>query len=158
MENLEIKYLNINDLKPYDRNTRKHTKDDVKYIENSIREFGMIDPIGIWGDKNLVVEGHGRLIACQNLGIIEVPTIRLDHLTDEQRKAYAIAHNKTAEMSSWNTEMLDLELADLDMDMSLFGFEEEYIPEEVVEDNYEPVIPENPKTQLGDIYIYIRQP
>lgn len=46
MENLEIKYLNINDLKPYDRNTRKHTKDDVKYIENSIREFGMIDPIG----------------------------------------------------------------------------------------------------------------
>ena len=153
MDNIEIKYLNVNDLKPYEKNTRKHTKEDVKYIENSIKEFGMNDPIGIWGKENLVVEGHGRLMACKNLGIEEVPTIRLDHLSDEQRKAYAIAHNKTAEMSSWNIELLDLELAELDTDMSLFGFEEEKEEIEITEDNYEPEEVINPKTKPGDIYL-----
>lgn len=152
MDNIKITYLKVSDLKPYDKNTRKHTKEDVKYIENSIKEFGMIDPIGIWGEDNLIVEGHGRLIACKNLGIEEVPTIRLDHLTNEQRKAYAIAHNKTAEMSSWDMDLLGLELDSLDMDMSMFGFDEEYQIEEVVEDNYEPVIPEIAKSKHGDIY------
>lgn len=104
------------------------------------------------GGENLIVEGHGRLIACKNLGIKEVPTIRLDHLTNEQRKAYAIAHNKTAEMSSWDMDLLGLELDDLDMDMSMFGFDEEYQTEEVVEDNYEPIIPEIAKSKHGDIY------
>lgn len=124
MGNIEIKYLNVNDLKPYEKNTRRHAKEDVKFIENSIKEFGMNDPIGIWGKENLVVEGHGRLMACKNLGIEEVPTIRLDHLSDEQRKAYAIAHNKTVEMSSWDLDMLELEIDALDIDMSLFGVNE----------------------------------
>lgn len=152
MEDLQITYMGINELTPYERNTRKHTDEDVEYIVNSIKEFGMKDPIGIWGDQNIIVEGHGRYMACKKLGIDKVPTIRLDDLTDEQRRAYAIAHNKTAEMSSWDPELLELELTDIEIDMTLFGCDEEYNPEPVVEDNYEPVIPDEPKSQIGDIY------
>lgn len=127
MKHLKIEYLKIGDLTPYENNARKHEKADLQTIENSIKEFGMIDPIGIWGDKNIIVEGHGRLLALKELGYSEAPCIRLDHLTDEQRKAYALAHNKTAEMSDWDFDKLELELSHLEeigMDMSDFGFDE----------------------------------
>lgn len=84
----------------------------------------MNDPIGIWGKDNLIVEGHGRLMACKQLGIMQVPCIRLDHLTDEQRRAYTLAHNKTAEMSDWDYDILDEEIGNIfDIDMESFGFE-----------------------------------
>ena len=83
------------------KNARKHADADVSTIVKSIEEFGFDDPIGIWGENNTIVEGHGRLIAAKKLGMKQVPVIRLDHLTDEQRRAYALAHNKTAEMSDW---------------------------------------------------------
>lgn len=86
---------------------------------NSIEEFGFCDPIGIWGENNLVVEGHGRLQACKNLHLDVVPCIRLDHLTDEQRKAYTLAHNQTAE-SDWDFTLLDEEINAL----SQFNFED----------------------------------
>lgn len=124
MENLKIECLPIDSLKPYERNARKHTNDDVQTIVNSIREFGFLDPVGIWSEQNLIVEGHGRLLAAKQLGLSEVPCIRLDELTDEQRRAYAIAHNKTAEMSAWDWVLLDSELDGiLDIDMSDFGFD-----------------------------------
>lgn len=122
MKELKIEYIPLDDLKPYEKNARLHTETDLATIENSIREFGMCDPIGIWSKQNVIVEGHGRLLALKALGYTEVPCIRLDHLTDEQRRAYALAHNKTAEMSKWDFEMLDSELADLDFDMEDFGF------------------------------------
>lgn len=123
MENLKIEYLPVGDLKPYARNARRHTNKDINTIIESIKEFGFADPIGIWSEKNIVVEGHGRLIAAKKLGMEEVPCIRLDHLTDEQRRAYALAHNKTAEMSSWLDEMLREELDSIaDIDMTNFGF------------------------------------
>lgn len=121
---LKIEYLKINDLKPYEKNARKHQQADVETIKNSIIEFGMCDPIGIWGKDNTIVEGHGRLIALKQLGYKEVPVIRLDHLTDEQRRAYGLAHNKTAEMSDWDFDLLGEELDDIfDIDMSEFGFD-----------------------------------
>lgn len=121
---LKIEYLKINDLKPYEKNARKHQQADVETIKNSIIEFGMCDPIGIWGKDNTIVEGHGRLIALKQLGYKEVPVIRLDHLTDEQRRAYGLAHNKTAEMSDWDFDLLGEELDDIfDIDMSGFGFD-----------------------------------
>ena len=121
---LKIEYLSVNNLTPYENNARKHETEDVEYIKNSIKEFGMNDPIGIWSDKNIIVEGHGRLIACKSLGIKEVPCIRLDNLTDEQRKAYALAHNKTAEMSAWDFDLLDEELDKIfNIDMGDFGFD-----------------------------------
>lgn len=155
MNKLKVEYISLEDLTPYEKNARKHQKADLETIQNSIQEFGMCDPIGIWSDKNIVVEGHGRLLALKALGHTEAPCIRLDHLTDEQRRAYALAHNKTAEMSEWDFAMLPSELDDiLDIDMSLFGFDFETEEEEpdVHEDDYEVEVPEKPNAKRGDIY------
>ena len=120
---LKVIKLPIKDLKVYDKNAKKHPRKQIKEIANSIREFGMNDPIGIWGDKNLIVEGHGRLEACKSLGMSEVPCIRLDHLTDEQRRAYTLAHNKVAE-SEFDFDLLDEEMNEIfNIDMEQFGFE-----------------------------------
>ena len=152
---LKIEYLPIDQIKPYERNARKHENEDVGAIVNSIKEFGFDDPIGIWGEDNVIVEGHGRLKAAKQLNMSEVPVIRLDHLTDEQRRAYALAHNKTAELSEWN-EFLDIELGDiLDIDMEEFGFDlsEDDIEEPEIEEDEAPEPPTEPKAKLGDLYI-----
>ena len=122
-ESLKIEYLSPQSLKPYSRNARRHEKDDVEAIAASIREFGFNDPIGVWGKQNVVVEGHGRLLAAKKLGMDKVPCIRLDALTDEQRRAYTLAHNKTAELSSWDESLLSSELEDISIDMTDFGFD-----------------------------------
>lgn len=151
MRQLKIEYLTLDQLKPYAKNARAHHPDDVKAIVNSICEFGFDDPIGIWGD-NEIVEGHGRLLAAQEIGLDRVPCIRLDHLTDEQRRAYALAHNKTAELSGWNFELLDAELSGIDnIDMSLFGFELPTEEPEIIEDDA-PAVPEQPRAQVGDLW------
>ena len=106
MSELKIEYLPVAELKPYEKNTRKHQKLDVDNIAKSIEKYGMNDAIGIWGKDNIIVEGHGRLMACKKLGIKTVPVVRLDHLTDEQRREYAIAHNATAELSVWDLDIL----------------------------------------------------
>ena len=127
--NLKIEYISIDELKPYIKNARKHPTEQIKQIEESIRNFDMIDPIGIWKD-NTIIEGHGRLIACKNLGFKEVPIIRLDHLSDEERKAYTLAHNKIAEGSEWDFDLINEEIEDiLNIDMEEFGFE--FIDEEL---------------------------
>ena len=132
METLKIEYLQISDLRPYKKNARKHGAEDVKAIAESIRTFGFNDPIGLWSDKNVIVEGHGRLEAAKLLGLSVVPCIRLDHLSDEQRRAYALAHNKTAENSVWDPEMVSVELSEISgYDMSAFGFDlSEIVPRE----------------------------
>lgn len=113
---LKIEYLCVEDLTPYERNARKHEADDIDAIAASIRKYGMNDPIGVWGKENLIVEGHGRLLACKQLGLTEVPVIRLDHLTDEERREYAIVHNRSAELSAWDADMLAIEMEDLSFD------------------------------------------
>lgn len=129
---LKIEYLPIKALKPYEKNTRKHQKKDIDNIARSIEKFGMNDPIGIWKD-NIIVEGHGRLLACKQLGMTEVPCVRLDHLTDEQRREYAIAHNSTAELSEWDLDILTDELAELDFS----GFDFDFgIDTEYEDENY----------------------
>lgn len=133
MEHLKIEYLPIERLTPYDRNAKEHPQEQIDQIIESIRQFGMNDPIGIWGDECLIVEGHGRLLALQQMGETEAPTIRLDHMSDEQRRAYTLAHNKTTMNSGFNIEMLNAELEDLDLDMSDFGFTMEEIDEDVFE-------------------------
>lgn len=161
MEELKIVYLSPDALTPYEKNARRHGEEDVKVIENSIRENGFCDPIGIWGENNLIVEGHGRLLAAKNLGLESVPCIRLDHLTEAQRREYALTHNKSAELSGWDFASLEEELNELEaeFDMSEFGFD---IPQEIggglstgtaEEDDYEPVVPETPRTNPGDIFV-----
>ena len=89
---LKIEYVPLDKLKPYERNARKHGDTDIDAIAASIKRFGFKDPIGVWG-KNVIVEGHGRLLAAKKLNLAEVPIIRLDDLTDEERRMYALAHN-----------------------------------------------------------------
>ena len=113
---LKIEYLPPDKLKPYENNTRKHAPDDIEGIKKSIIDTGFNDPIGIWGKDNLIVEGHGRQIAALEMGLKTVPVIRLDHLTDEQRREYAIRHNRSAEMSAWDFSKLEEELAQLQID------------------------------------------
>lgn len=124
MEELKIVYLPPGDLTPYVGNARKHAEEDLATIRASIEEVGFLDPIGIWGENNLIVEGHGRQAVAMEMGLDKVPCIRLDQLTDQQRRMYALAHNKTAELSGWDFTKLEAELADLNMDfdMSAFGF------------------------------------
>ena len=148
---LKIEYLPVTELKPYENNARKHAEADIEAIKKSIEEFGFNDPIGIWHDT--IVEGHGRLLAAQELEMAEVPVIRLDHMTDEERRAYALAHNKTAELSEWDFEMLDTELDDIfDIDMSQFGFDisADDEPIEIIEDEVPETAPSMVK--LGDIW------
>ena len=122
MEELRIEYVTLSEIRPYERNARRHADEDVGAIVKSIRQFGFLDPIGVW--RGVIVEGHGRWLAARKLGMETVPVIRLDELTDEQRRAYALAHNKTAELSSWDFESLDAEINDLSaFDMEDFGFE-----------------------------------
>ena len=124
-------------------------------IKNSILEFGFNDPIAIWRDT--IVEGHGRLLAAQELGYKELPIIRLDDLSDEQRKAYMLAHNKLTMNSDFDIDVLSAELDSItDIDMSDFGFDLDLPdfdePAEVVEDDYNEEPPAEPKSKLGDIY------
>ncbi len=152
---LKIEYLPVGSLKPYEKNARKHQDADVQTIVASIKEFGFDDPIGVWGEDNLIVEGHGRLMAAKKLGMETVPVIHLDHLTDEQRRAYALAHNKTAEMSEWDFDLLsgeldgifDIDMSELGFDLDFDGYEE---PAEIIEDE----VPEEVETRckLGDIW------
>lgn len=122
MEKLKIEYVKIEDIKSYKNNAKKHPQEQIEQIKKSIEQFGMDDPIGIW--KNEIVEGHGRLIACKELGYEEVPIIRLDHLTDEERKAYTLVHNKLTMNSDFNFDILENELKDIvNIDMSDFGFD-----------------------------------
>lgn len=120
---LNVEYIPISALKPYENNAKIHTSAQIDQIKQSIREFGMNDPIGIWGKDNIIVEGHGRLIALRELGYEEVPVIRLDDLTDEQRRAYTLVHNQTTMTTGFDLDILAKELDNIDIDMSGYDFD-----------------------------------
>lgn len=133
---LKIEYIPIAELNPYERNNKKHIDYDIDEIAKSIEKYGFNDPIGIWKD-NVIIEGHGRLEACKKLGITEVPCVRLDHLTDKQRREYAIMHNKTSELAEYDFDNLKLEIDDLDLsDFDIdFGLDDENVsPDDFGED------------------------
>jgi len=119
---LKVEYVDIETIKPYKRNAKTHPKEQVEQIKKSIQEFGNCDPIGVWHGE--IVEGHGRYLALKELGETKIPIIRLDSLTNEQRRAYGLVHNQLTMNSPWDLPALDLELADIDFDMAQFGFDE----------------------------------
>lgn len=143
---LEIEYIPISEIKLYPNNAKIHTAEQIEQIKKSIQEFGFNDPIGIWHGE--CVEGHGRIIAATELGLETVPVIRLDGLTDEQRRAYMLVHNKLTMNTNFDVDLLGIELGSIvDIDMSEFGFNLDYEPyeteqvihegEEINIDNYD---------------------
>lgn len=135
---LKIEYLPPESLTPYEGNARVHEEYDINAIKQSITDTGFNDPIGIWGENNLIVEGHGRRIAAMELGLNTVPCIRLDHMTEEQRKEYALVHNKTAELSRWDFGKLEEELSTLSIDLSGFGFDTNLVSPDSLDDLFAP--------------------
>lgn len=128
---LNIVYRNIKELKPYKKNAKKHPKEQVKRIANSIKEFGFTQPV-IIDSNNCVVAGHGRILGAKKAGLTQVPTVMLEDLTEEQIKAYRLVDNKLNE-SEWDFGLLDEELGILsdDIDMELFGFDTDMTDEEL---------------------------
>lgn len=125
--NLQIEYVPIDTIKPYAGNAKLHPQEQIDQIKTSIDLVGFNDPIAIWKNGE-IIEGHGRLLAAQQLGMTEVPIIRLDDLTDEQRRAYTLIHNKLTMNTDFDLEVMNLELAEIqEIDMECFGFDVEPI-------------------------------
>lgn len=159
---LNITYRKVEDLIPYVNNSRKHSDQQVAQIAASIKEFGWTNPILVDKDKGIIA-GHGRLMAARKLKMDDVPTIELSHLSDAQKKALVIADNKLALNADWDTQILSLELSelqDIGFDLDILGFDANELnallePEEVeglTDEDAVPEVPEEPKTKLGDIY------
>lgn len=155
----------VADLIPYARNSRTHNEEQIAQIMASIKEFGFTNPILI-GNDNVIIAGHGRLLAAQRLGLKEVPIIRLPDLTETQRKALVIADNKIAMNAGWDEEMLALEMKELeesDFNLDILGFSEDELKElenfgepqtEVKsEEDDIPEAPVEPITKRGDVWI-----
>ena len=127
MSYLEVVYEPIPSLKPYPRNARTHSRKQIRQIARSIEEFGWTNPVLI-DAKGGIIAGHGRVEAAKLLGLSQVPTIRIEHLTETQKRAYILADNKLAENAGWDSETLAIELQglvefDLDFDLTITGFE-----------------------------------
>lgn len=124
---LTVKMVPTDELVPYAGNAKEHPDWQVGQIAASIEQFGFDDPVGIWHDeqgKPVIVEGHGRVLAAKELGIEQVPTIALDHLDDEGRRAYTLAHNKLTTNTGYDADTLSAELDAIEgIDMADFGFD-----------------------------------
>ena len=131
---MKIEKISIEKIKMYENNAKEHPSWHIEQIKDSIHEFGFNDPIAV-DENNVIIEGHGRYLALKELGYKEVEFIRLEHLTEEQKKAYILAHNKLTMNTGFNEELLMLELEEItEIDMEQFGFEE--IKEELLTDKY----------------------
>jgi DNA modification methylase len=120
----QIELLPPASLRPYPGNARRHSKKQVRQIAESIRRFGFTNPVLI-SDQGEIIAGHGRVMAAKELGLTSVPTVRLSHLSAEERRAYVLADNKLALNAGWDTEILAIELqalVDLEFDVTLTGF------------------------------------
>ena len=127
MANLHVEYLEVSNLQPNPRNARLHSKKQLHQIAASIGEFGFNIPVLI-DIKNVIIAGHGRVDAARILGMQTIPVLRIEHLTDAQKQAFALADNKIALNSHWDLEglalqMKELSALELDFDIETTGFE-----------------------------------
>jgi len=156
-------------LKPYARNAKTHGADQVAKIAGSMARFGWTVPVLVGADGE-VIAGHGRILAAAQLGLTEAPVIVLDHLTEEQRKAYRLADNKLCELAEWDEALLAAELQELaadDFDLSVVGFSDAELDQLLAFDvggdessegpSVPPVVvpepPHNPASRTGDLWI-----
>jgi DNA modification methylase len=161
---LKIVYRKVDDLIPYAQNARTHSDKQIAQIAASIRQFGFVNPILVGAD-NMIIAGHGRLAAAQLVEMREVPTVRLDHLSEAERRALVIADNRLAELAGWDTDTLQVELRelaalDLDFELEITGFETAELdnllsPPDPGEDGDDdiPLVDDGPTVaQVGDIW------
>jgi DNA modification methylase len=157
----------VHELRPYPNNARTHSKKQIRQIANSIKNFGFCNPVLI-DDENQIIAGHGRVEAAKLLGIDAVPTCRLSHLSEAEKRAYILADNRLAEKAGWDKELLAIELQgliELDIQIELTGFEMPEI-DLILEDAREaketsagpeddvPQYPSGPAvTQVGDVWL-----
>lgn len=164
---MKIEKLKLSEITPYINNAKEHPQEQIDQIKGSIKEFGFNDPIAV-DENNVIIEGHGRYIALQQLGAEEVEVIRLEHLSEIQKKQYIIAHNKLTMNTGFNLEKLKLELKEIEInekDLSLTGFEIEELKDlnignlefeidEFKEDEPPEVnLEKEPYSKLGDLYM-----
>ena len=141
----------LSEIRPYENNPRRNDA-AVDYVANSIREFGFKVPIVLDAD-GVIIAGHTRYKAAKKLGMKSVPCVMADDLSPAQVKAYRLADNKVGELAEWDFDLLDIELGDItDLDMTEFGFDLGEGGLSVVEDDFDPTPPEEPKAVLGQIY------
>ena len=159
---MKIEIADINSIKPYENNPRKLKDSAIEKVAMSLKEYGFRQPIVV--DKNrIIVVGHTRYRASKKLGFKEVPITVADNLTPEQVNAYRIADNRTAEESEWDSELLKMEIKDLeakDFKLDLLGFNEDQLNDMLFEEKQGltdedevPETPEEPISKLGDIWI-----
>jgi len=159
----DYKTVSVDSLIPYARNSRTHSSEQVGQIAASIKEFGFLNPIIVDGD-NGIIAGHGRVLAAQKLGLVDLPVIEAGHLSDTQRRAYIIADNRLAMNADWDDEMLRVELDALgvdgfDLELTGFSLDEiadlqiEEVPEGLTDEDAVPEAPDEPVTVEGDLWI-----
>ena len=159
---MEIAQTPIDDVIPYAANSRTHDDAQVAQIAASIKEFGFNNPVLLDGDKGIVA-GHGRVLAARKLGLKEIPTIELAHLSETQRKAYIIADNRLALNAGWDMDLLAVEMKGLDdegFDLSLIGFGDDELAnifidttEGLTDPDAVPDVPDDPVTKEGDVWL-----
>ena len=155
----------VDALTPWAGNARTHSPKQIRQIANSIKTFGFTNPVLI-DEAGTILAGHGRVVTSWQLGLIDVPCLRLDHMSAEEKRAYVLIDNKLAENAGWDVEILALELgalakADLDFDIGIIGFDAdevdliierstETIPDPSIEAL--PPLRETPVSRLGDLW------
>lgn len=148
---MEVKSLKLDSITPYGKNAKKHDKRQINNVAESIKQYGFVQPIVV--DRGgVIVIGHCRALAAKKLGMEEVPCVCVDDLTPEQVNALRLVDNKSNE-SDWDFDLLAVELPGLDL--SAFDFDwglRDELNDSVVEDDYDPVLPAEPKSRLGDVY------
>lgn len=149
----------------YDGNARTHSDKQIAQIAASIKKFGFVNPVLI-GSDGIVIAGHGRVAAAKQLGLVDVPTIELAHLSDAERRAYVIADNRLAELAGWDRDILTIELQslsdmDLDFELEITGFEtaelDLLLDDDGIDEDPDDVLPmasfDTAVTQLGDVWL-----
>ena len=158
---VELREVEIAALKPYERNAKQHSKEQVEKIGRSIRELGFLSPCLIDQDLN-VIAGHGRIMAAREIGWESVPCVFIEGLTEEERKAYILADNRLTELGEWDMDMVQQELAalaDADFDIGITGFDPDLRFDDsmgqITDDGWtaaEVQTAEEPRSRIGDIY------
>jgi len=121
---IKFEMMPISEVVEYGNNAKTHTPEQIRQIENSINSLGMNDPIGIDEKTKVILEGHGRLLACRNLGIAQVPVVLLGHLSQKEQRQYRLAHNKITMNTELDADILGQEMQDIENEMKGLGFPE----------------------------------